>query len=114
MEAIVPEASALSSSLTLCSGSSVTLDLTIDGASSVVWSPLDGLDDASLIQPEASPTSPTTYVASVLDECGVVTDLSIQVDVLTPPTLDLPDTVLVCTGAVVSLTVDSEDGFAPL
>ena len=43
-----------------------------------------------------------------------MTDLSIQVDVLTPPTLDLPDTVLVCTGAVVSLTVDPQVGFAPL
>ena len=114
VEAIVPETPTLSNGVTLCSGSSSTLDLTIDGASSVVWSPTDGLDDAGLIQPEAAPTSSTTYTASVLDECGVVTDLSIQVDVLTPPTLGLPDTVLVCTGEVVNLTVDSEDGFAPL
>lgn len=111
--AIVPDQASLSPLLSLCNGDAGLLNLTMDESSSVVWSPIEGLDDANLVQPEASPSEGVVYTASILDECGVTTALSIEVAVLSPPNLSLPDTVLLCPGSQASLAVDPLVGFGP-
>ena len=102
---IDPDPAQLPAATALCAGQSVPLELTMDAASTVLWSPSTGLDDAEVAQPTASPATTTTYTASVTDVCGAVTALDVVVTVLEEPSPDLPDSVVLCGSELLQLDV---------
>ncbi|MEL6657453.1 MAG: gliding motility-associated C-terminal domain-containing protein [Bacteroidota bacterium] len=65
---------------TICPGEDVPLEAT--GGVSYSWSPAEGLSDANIANPIASPTETTTYVVEVTDDCGFTftDDVVITVD----------------------------------
>ena len=54
----------------------------VDPTYTYLWSPPDGLDDATLANPTASPTSTTTYTLTVTDSLDVVQTDTVDVTVL--------------------------------
>ncbi len=94
----------------VCEGGSVTLALTCDPASEVSWMPVDGLSDALSAQPELTPVSSQTYVATVSDICGGIADVPTDVVVVATPEPDLPDSVTLCPGEVANLMLTPEAG----
>ena len=109
---IDPPGPTLSQSVAICTGQSVALDLNMDPTSAVVWSPVEGLDDAAAIQPEASPTTTTEYTAAVTNVCGVVDELTIAVAVLEEPAPELPDSAVLCGSDQLQLDVEPLVGVA--
>ncbi|MEL7247086.1 MAG: gliding motility-associated C-terminal domain-containing protein [Bacteroidota bacterium] len=65
---------------TICPGEEVPLEAT--GGVSYSWSPAEGLSDANIANPIASPQETTTYVVEVTDDCGFTftDDVVITVD----------------------------------
>ncbi len=62
----------------ICLGERIELDAIGEGQ--IVWSPANSLDDNTIINPLASPTTSTTYVLSVTnDECTMIDSVSIGV-----------------------------------
>ncbi len=111
VDAVNIEPSSLPGLLELCEGQSGTLELTVDDASSVSWSPAGGLSSTTEEQPEASPSESTLYTATVEDVCGVESDLAIQLEVYVPPVLSLPDTLTLCPGALATISIEPLAGF---
>lgn len=103
--AVVPEPAALVPQLSICAGESVVLPLVADPLSAVSWSPVDGLDDAGAAQPTASPEVTTLYTAEVVDVCGGIALLDIELQALSVPDLGLPDSVSLCPGAIAFLEI---------
>jgi len=68
-----------SDSTTICLGSSTTLSGS--GAAMCSWSPTEGLDDPSSCNPEASPSTTTTYSLTVSGASGCTSMNSAQVTV---------------------------------
>ncbi|MBN4072092.1 gliding motility-associated C-terminal domain-containing protein [Flavobacteriales bacterium AH-315-E23] len=68
------------SSVTICLGNSTTLLAT--GGTSYAWYPSSGLSDTSIANPEARPTTTTTYyvIATVNDSCNYTDSVRIDVD----------------------------------
>lgn len=93
----------LTNDTAICTGNSVQLSLT--GGNSVQWLPTDGLSCTDCFQPIATPTTTTTYVATILSDKGCFISDSVTITVVPPPMLAItssPDTSI-CLGEVVQL-----------
>ncbi len=109
-QVIVDEVAAtLSGTSPICLGSSSTLTLTLTGASpyDVTWS--DGVTQTAVTSPVTrvvSPTTTTTYSATVIDANGCSgTSNSFQVIVNNNPTVSItPNPASVCVGSNITLT----------
>ncbi|MEM6801214.1 MAG: gliding motility-associated C-terminal domain-containing protein [Bacteroidota bacterium] len=91
--------------LNLCEGD--TLNLQASNGQSYSWTPAAGLSDPGIRNPRAFPTTTTTYVATVTDDCGQTFQDSILIEV-TPAAellLDLGADTTLCTGQ--SLLLDA-------
>ena len=89
----------------ICEGDTALLNAGIGAAFS--WSPTTGLDNPNSPTPNAFPTSTTTYVATVTDNCGNTSTHTVHIDVTPNAELDInlgADTVL-CPGQ--SLLLDA-------
>jgi gliding motility-associated-like protein len=65
---------------TICKGGSVVLN-TVGNATSYVWSPSAGLNNASIASPTASPTASTHYVVNAtLGQCTATDDVNVTVE----------------------------------
>ena len=113
VEEVVVLPSALPGTFAACEGESVTLMLDCDPASEVIWSPATGLSSDNVPQPIAGPAATTTYVATVSDVCGQVTEWATTVEVVELPLLTLPDSIAACEGEAVTLSLGSLSG-API
>lgn len=69
--------------VTICSGQST--QLTASGAQSYSWSPSTGLNNTTIANPIASPSSTTTYIVTGIDSNGGSSADTIQVIVVPPP-----------------------------
>ncbi|MCC7245168.1 MAG: choice-of-anchor L domain-containing protein, partial [Saprospiraceae bacterium] len=95
VEVVKPDLSAMATTPTnICLGNSVQLQASSSN-STVVWSPMTGLTPPNAASPLATPTTSTTYVATV-DYKGCVESIpiTINVDTLFNPTL--PPVVSLC------------------
>ncbi len=87
--------------ITICTGTSAILQGVGEGQ--VSWSPGIGLDDTSILNPEAGPTSSTLYYMTVQNGDCVFTD-SVWVRVGDKTDIDLKD-LTVCEGDTIELDV---------
>lgn len=74
------------------------------------WSPADGLDDPTLLQPHAAPLATTTYTLTVADSRGVTAHDQVTVSIAAPPVI--PSTANSITTALGGARNDPE-GVAP-
>ena len=89
----------------ICEGDTVLLDAGLGASFS--WSPTIGLSDPTSPTPQAFPTTTTTYVATVTDNCGMTTTHTVHIDV-TPNAelaIDLGADTVLCPGQ--SLLLDA-------
>lgn len=89
------------SSSTICSGSSSTLNGT--GGTSYVWSPAGSLDNPTISNPIATPTSTTTYTVIGTAGSGCSDTAFVTVTVNALPTINAGSPVSMCTGATTTL-----------
>ncbi len=90
--------------LTICQGDSVALGTTVtETGITYVWTPSDGLNNAEIANPVATPEQTTTYTLTASNpgctevETVTVSVISINID------LNTPDTVAICQGASVPI-----------
>ena len=67
---------------TIVQGESVTLSVDANGGTSFVWEPAEGLSDATIENPEATPLENTTYTVTVANEAGCSTTGQIDIEVI--------------------------------
>jgi len=87
--------------VSICSTFSVILDAT--GSGSFLWSPATGLSSTTVNNPEASPSSTTTYIVTLTDanNCSASDDVNVTVHEL--PTVDAGTDTWLCLGSSVML-----------
>ncbi|HEY0977750.1 MAG TPA: gliding motility-associated C-terminal domain-containing protein [Flavobacteriales bacterium] len=90
----------LGPAITLCSGDSVQLGAPATG--NWTWTPVEGLSNANIADPMASPATSTLYTVNV-SENGCTGSGSVQVDVVTAPVVDLGADLNLCNGDSVQL-----------
>ncbi len=105
IDVVLVEPASLTGAVATCSGEGVVLDLEAGAGSVVVWTPASGLDDATAMQPVATPDASLSYTAEITDVCGNVTALTTEVNVFDVPDPGLPDTLAFCPGNTASLEV---------
>ena len=101
------------SAATICRGDEIQLTLDISGfdLSSTVfeWTPAEGLSDAAIQNPLASPVETTTYTVVVRDGRGCIAEAQTQIRVRPRPRIDLDDEVTICSDGVAILRPDVSD-----
>lgn len=97
------------SDTSICFGDSIQLNL--NGASSYVWQPIDGLDNPSIANPKASPNISTRYIVSSTDQCTVQD--TIYIEVIDIPIINLAQDIVRCRDQQVFMnpTVSGADSF---
>jgi gliding motility-associated-like protein len=88
------------SAVTICSGSSTTLNAT--GAGSYVWSPAGSLSSSTSPSPVATPPSTTTYTV-VGTSSGCTASSTVSVTVVPPPTASAGSAASICAGSGTTL-----------
>jgi len=85
---------------TLCVGNSVTLGGSPTGpiGSTYVWSPSTGLNNSTLANPIANPTSTTTYSLVVTDASACTNNATVNVQVNPYPIANAGNDITVCPG----------------
>ncbi len=95
---------------TICEGEQLMLQAS--GGISYSWSPAATLDDANIANPNASPSTTTTYTVTVSDINNCSDSDDVIIDVLPSPTIDAGQNVNVCEGDVVQLNATGTGNFA--
>jgi gliding motility-associated-like protein len=91
----------VSAEQTICPGQSATLNAT--GGTRYSWSPATGLSATDIASPIATPTTATTYTATVFnDNCG--STLTVKVNVAAPPLVNAGPDKTIFRGDKVQLT----------
>ena len=100
-----------SNDTTICLGNDVNLFVT--GGGTYTWSPPTYLDDPSSSNPLCTPLNDVTYNVEIVTPEGCILNEVIAIDVFfTPPIPVIPDTVRLCAGASVDITVSGGDTYA--
>ncbi len=105
----LPEAQ-VSENATVCFGEST--QLLASGGVEYRWEPTEGLDDAEIPNPLATPEKTTTYTVRVTDANGCSDLAEVQVVVLPAPNARAGDDVQLCIGSEVQLNARGGVGFA--
>ncbi len=87
----------------VCIGTSA--QLSISGAQSYTWTPAASLNNPSIANPIATPTTPTTYTVNAVYGNNCVTQKQVKVNLLYLPTPIVPDTVFACYGESRTITI---------
>ena len=91
----------------ICNGES--LQLSVSGGTSFVWTPVDGLSDPTIGNPLASPSVTTTYTVVATDNNGCDAAAQLTVEVLAAPTAGFTAHFIPsCEGIVGQFTNSSE------
>jgi gliding motility-associated-like protein len=85
----------------ICIGASASLNAS--GASTYLWSPGASLNDSTIFNPVASPTTPTTYVVTGVDTNGCVNTDTVSVN-LNGLTITTSVNTVICSGDSTALT----------
>lgn len=97
------------SHLSLCSGSSVTLNGS--GSGTPIWSPPIGLSSTTIMNPTATPTSTTTYTLTIDDGLCISSDL-MTITVANSPNLVITPNTTICEGDCITLDVSGADFYS--
>jgi len=98
---------------TICLGNSTNVDATIPSGNTYIWTPVTGVSNPNIANPDLSPTTTTTYTVEISDICGETTTEDITITVL--PVFDpIFDPVpAICEGDVLNeLPSISNNGFS--
>lgn len=95
--------------VTICLGGSTTLNAS--GSGTYLWSPGSGLNNTSIANPTATPTSSTNYTVTITDICGTASD-SVWVMIGNPVALVSGSTTTVCSGSSTTLTASGGTGYS--
>ncbi len=109
---LAPYAQELITSFLICPGQSVQLEVNGSADGTYNWTPTTDLDDPSIGNPVATPSTTTTYTVTYPDGCGnVVTEqFLVEVDNIPLPPPPLTE-VSICTGESIQLFAEqSADG----
>ena len=85
----------------ICYGTNVQLNAT--GVGGFVWTPSDGLNDAFIANPIASPLINTSYTVEVTDDNNCRNSDIVNVQVTTVPNIEVGDDITICDGDSVQL-----------
>lgn len=97
----------------VCSGASVGIGGDSIAGLSYAWSPVDGLDDAHIAAPHASPDQTTTYQLTVTDGYGCSAQAPVTLTVQPSPTVDPIASALVEAGGSATLSGNVRGGAPP-
>ena len=67
---------------TICLGNSTNVDATIPSGNIYSWTPVTGVSNPNIANPDLSPTTLTTYTVTISDVCGETTSEDITITVL--------------------------------
>lgn len=90
----------------ICHGSSV--QLSASGGNSIIWQPIQGLDNPSSYFPNAFPDSTTIYTATIYDTYGCSNSQSVSVYVQQQPILNNSSDTIIIIGEQVNLWANSD------
>lgn len=97
-------------SATLCTGSSVTFN--ISGANSYVWSPVTGLSCSGCSNPTANPSVSTIYTITGTDLNGCISTVTASIIINSLPVISIaPSSATLCAGNSVSLTAAGANNY---
>ena len=97
--------SATATPATICYGATSQLTATpsnVVGTATYNWTPSDGLNNATIANPEATLTTTTTYTVEVTDENGCAATATTTVNVNPEVVMDAVDPMTLCVGDVTS------------
>lgn len=101
----------ISNDTSICFTNSIQLSVT--GADSYVWSPDNGtLSNPFSSTTIATPMSPTMYHVMATYAQGCVSEDSVFIDVIYMPSSNLPDSLVVCSGVPTILNVTGADSYS--
>ncbi len=106
-----------SSDKEICEGTSTTLNATATGGTGTLtysWTPTTGLNNATILQPSASPTTNTQYILTVNDTKGCIVKDTVVVTVNPAVNAYAGLDQEICNGQSVTLTSTASGGTAPL
>jgi PKD repeat protein len=99
-------------STTICSGASANLNaLTNSPNATFSWSPSTGLNNSTISNPVASPTTSTSYTVTVTLN-GCTSSASVFVNVTPAPTANAGNDVSICAGGTANLSATSSSPLA--
>lgn len=88
---------------TTCGGEPVPLNVGTGAGNTFSWTPTTGLSDPTIPNPIATPVTTTTYVVSVVDDCGNTRTDSVTITVQSPVQADAGVDEDVCPGETTQL-----------
>ncbi|WP_164974323.1 PKD domain-containing protein [Filimonas effusa] len=94
----------ISKDVTICKGQSAQLGAA--GATTVAWTPTEGLSCTSCANPVASPAATTQYVISGMNNYGCVSSDSVTVNVIQPSKIAVSPNDTICVGQSVQLKAE--------
>ena len=94
---------------TICNGESTTL--TASGASSYVWIPSGSLDNSSIANPVATPTTSTNYFVTGTDVNGCTGTSTYSVTVKTNPGIGVSGIKTICNGKSTTLSASGASSY---
>ncbi len=103
---VYPPAFNLVDDQTICLNESIVLNQFVDPNPNTTysWTSLPAGFSSTAAQPSVSPTETTTYILTASNpECGEV-EAQVTIEVVTTPSLTVPDDVTICLGETVSLS----------
>lgn len=101
----------VSNDTSICIGNSVNLFAT--GGVDYVWSPSTYLNDPTSPTPVSTPTNSISYSVTITTANNCVLTETVDIDVyFTPPIPVIPDSVFLCQGASLDITVSGADTYA--
>ncbi len=98
----------------ICAGQAVQLAVPGSSQAAVTWSPAIGLNDATLSNPVATPTTTTTYCYTYYGQCNQTYTDCVNITVEQSPVVSAGSDVSFCAGAVATLQGSCSDPLAQL
>ena len=107
---VFPTSPSISNDTSICIGNSA--QITAGGGGTYLWSPATTLDDPTSANPIATPQINTTYSVVITSPDGCINNESMLVSVFyTPPIPVIPDSVQMCVGSSIAITVSGGDSY---
>jgi PKD repeat protein len=101
-----PPSIAQAPNVTACRGTTAQLRPQIIGGLppfAYAWTPATGLNDPTVLQPFAQPSTTTTYILTVTDARGCIAHDTVDFTVQAPPGLSVDESLQICTGGSVMI-----------